>query len=212
MNSHLKPKSLQYWAERALLATRFVIVIPVVVSVFLALAAVYVATVDALYTATHLIDYASGISAPSATLRVKLLTSIIKAFDTYLIGAVLLIFAIGLYELFIHRLEAVEHTGIAGRLLFVRDLDDLKNRLARLVLLVLVVEVLQQALQLSYTSLLDVLYLAIATLLVGGAIFLSNVLGERAETGAGTLGRSDKPAATDPPTLSQKDDSRLLSQ
>lgn len=206
MNSHVNPKSPRYWGERALLATRFVIVIPVVVSVFLALAAVYVATVDAVYTATHLIQYASGVSEPSAALRVKLLTSIIKAFDTYLIGAVLLIFAIGLYELFIHRLHAVENTGIAGRLLFVRDLDDLKNRLAKLVLLVLVVEVLQQALQLTYASPLDVLYLALATLLVGGAIFLGNVLGDRSEIGAGTLGTSDKPVATDPHTLSPTDD------
>lgn len=204
MDSHRKPKSLQYWVEQGLLATRFVIVVPVVVSIFLALAAVYVATVDAVYTATHLIDYASSVSSPSATLRVKLLTSIIKVFDTYLIGAVLLVFAIGLYELFIHRLEATEHIGIAGRLLFVRDLDDLKNRLAKLVLLVLVVEVLQQGLQLTYASPLDVLYLAIATVLVGGAILLGNVLSDRAENES--VKTSDTPVVSDLHTLLPKDD------
>ena len=191
MNRHLKP--LGTWFERALLATRFVIIIPVVVSVLLALAALYVATVDAFYAVTHLVDYASSVSAPSATLRVKLLTSIIKSFDTYLIAAVLLIFAIGLYELFISRLEAAERKGFAASQLLVRNLDDLKNRLAKLVLLVLVVEVLQQGLQATYTSALDVLYLAVATLLVGGAIFLGNYLGDHAETDVSKT--RDQPAA-----------------
>lgn len=174
---------MERWIEGALLATRFVIAIPVVFSVLLALAALYVATVDAAYVLSHLGAYASGGSAHSSSLRVNLVTSIIKAFDTYLIAAVLLIFAIGLYELFISRLEVAEREGFPGHLLYVRSLDDLKNRLARLVLLVLVVEVLQQGLQMTYATALDVMELAVAALLVGGAVFLSDYHHGRSESG-----------------------------
>jgi uncharacterized membrane protein YqhA len=183
MKRQLTPR--QNWIERTLLAVRFVFFIPVFSSVLLALGAVYLATIDAIYVLAHLANYVSGATAPATELRVKLLTAILKAFDTYLIAAVLLIFAIGLYELFISRIETEERSELAGRLLFVEDLDDLKNRLAKLVLLVLVVEVLQQGLQLTYRNALDVLYLAIATLLVGGAVFLGNYIGGHREPEAG---------------------------
>lgn len=179
MHSNTNPKRLESWIEGALLATRFAIAIPVVVCVLLALAALYVATVDAVYVLGHLIAYASSISTPASDLRVDLVTAIIKSFDTYLIAAVLLIFAVGLYELFVNRLTAAESKRLPGGLLFAGNLDDLKNRLARLVLLVLVVEVLQQGLQMTYTSALDVMELAVAALLVGAAIFLGDFQGRR---------------------------------
>jgi uncharacterized membrane protein YqhA len=162
----------------------------VLCSVLLALAALFVATIDALYVLSHLSEYITSIATPATAARVKLLVTIIKAFDTYLIAAVLLIFAIGLYELFISRLAVAERTRFSGRLLFVRDLDDLKNRLAKLVLIILVVEVLQQALQLTYSTPLDVLYLAIGTVLVGGALFLST-----AAPGHGETARDETPHA-----------------
>jgi uncharacterized membrane protein YqhA len=186
-------RSLQRTIERGMLATRFLMAIPVALSLFLALAALYLAAVDTIYVLTHLADYALSGSPSQDAIRVKLLATIIKSFDTYLIAAVLLVFAFGLYELFISPLEVAEQMGIAGRLLIVRSLDDLKDRLARLVLLVLVVEVLQQALLSNYSSPLDVFYLAIATLLVGAAIFLGNLGGAR-----GSLIRGAPRAA--PPT------------
>ena len=184
--------------ERGLLATRFLMAIPVALSLLLVLAALYLATVDALYVLSHLADYALGGSSAQTGTRVKLITTIIKSFDTYLIAAVLLVFAFGIYELFISRLEASPHSEIVGRLLIVRSLDDLKDRLARLVLLVLVVEVLQQALQLTYSGTLDVLFLAIATLLVGAAILLGNFSGARTLAIRDALPAAEAPSDVSP--------------
>jgi len=84
----------------------------------------------------------------------------------------MVIFALGLYELFVGPIKAAE-SPTGARLLEIRDLDELKNRLAKVIILLLVVEFFQQALRLTFATPLDLLYLAIGILLIGGAVFLS---------------------------------------
>ncbi len=92
--------------------------------------------------------------------------------DGYLIGAILIIFALGLYELFVSKLDAAERSEAAPRLLLIRSLDELKDRVASLILLVLAIEFFQRALALSYESALDLLYFAAGGLLVSVALYL----------------------------------------
>ena len=61
-----------------------------------------------------------------------------------------------------------------------RNLDEPKERVARLVLLVLVIEFFQHALRLQYEGPLDLLYLAGGLLLVGDGLYLT---GSRAPGG-----------------------------
>lgn len=93
-------------------------------------------------------------------LRVELVTIIVKILDGYLISAILIVFSLGLYELFIGKVDAAEGSKTASRLLYVRSLDDLKNKVVKLILLILAVEFFQHALHLRYDSSLDLLYLA----------------------------------------------------
>ena len=135
----------------------------------------YTAAVDALYLIGSLVLYA----APSlgedarAVLRTEIVSAVVNVVDGFLLAAILLIFALGLYELFIGRIEAVERSEFASRLLLIRSLDDLKDRLAKVVMLILVVKFFQQALRLKYETPLDLLYLALGTALVGGAVYLT---------------------------------------
>lgn len=55
-----------------------------------------------------------------------------------------------------------------------RDLDDLKERVARLILLILLIEFFQRVLRVPFESALDLLYLAVSILFVSGAIYLTN--------------------------------------
>ncbi len=84
----------------------------------------------------------------------------------------LLIVAIGLYELFIGRIEGAEKSEVGPRLLRISSLEDLKERVAKLVVLILVIELFQRALRLSYGSALEILYLAAAIVLVSGGVYL----------------------------------------
>jgi uncharacterized membrane protein YqhA len=162
--------------ERVLWLSRLVVVLPVVASVALACAAFYLGTVDDIYVLAHLGSYANVAASAGtrAATRAALLGTIIKAVDIYLVAAVLLIFALGLYRLFIGKIEAAERADFAPHLLRIESVDDLKDRLAKVVLLVLIVEFLQYALGAHYASALDLLYLAIGIALIGVALYLTS--------------------------------------
>ena len=146
----------------------------VVFGLLLALGAFYLATVDVFYFLGYLREYAdlSLESAAREELRAGAITAIVKAVDGYLIASILIIFALGLYELFVSKLDAAERSEIIPRLLLIRNLDELKERIASLVLLVLVIEFFQRALQLEYERPLDLLYFATGVLLVSAALYL----------------------------------------
>ncbi len=149
-------------------------VIPVIFSILLACAAFYLACADAWYVLTHLAAFGSDDSATNSSLRTQLVTKIIKVIDIYLVAAFLIIFAFGLYELFIGKLHLGEGSENAPRLLVIQSLDDLKTRLAQVALLVLVTEFLQVAINMTFERPLDLLYLGLGIFLVGGAIYLSS--------------------------------------
>jgi len=162
--------------ENLLWYSRLVVIVPVIGSIAMGFAAVYLATVEVLAVFTQLggVVEAAGNLANFDKVVNELLAAIIKAADVYLLAAILLIFGLGLYELFIDRIDPAEQSTVAPRLLLIRSLDDLKERLAKVVLLILVIEFLQYALRVPLTSALDLLYLAIGILFIGAAVYLSS--------------------------------------
>lgn len=85
----------------------------------------------------------------------------------------MLIFAFGIYELFIGDIEVIDRSEAALRFLAVNSLNQLKENVARLVILVLVIEFFGIALSVQYTQPLDLLYLGLGIVLVSGGIFLN---------------------------------------
>lgn len=166
---------LEAFFERLLWGSRLLVLVAVLGGLVLSSGAFYLGTADVVYAVGYLADYAdpSLSSEEREEVSADALTTIVKAVDEYLIAAILLVLSLGLYELFVGRIEAVERSEVAGRLLLIRSLDDLKGRLASLVLLVLAIEFFRHALELRYERVLDLLYLAVGTLLVSAALYLS---------------------------------------
>ena len=107
--------------------------------------------------------------------RSKTVAHIVEVIDGYLLATIMLIFAFGLYELFISRIDvASKHREMASRLLLINSLDDLKDRLAKVVLLILIVKFFEHALRMSFPNPFDLLELAVGIALVSVAIFLSH--------------------------------------
>lgn len=168
-----KPGRLESLFERVLWGSRLLMLVGVVASVLLALGTFYLALVDLAYFFGLILDYGAGIQARDE-LRADLITAIVKVLDGFLICAILIIVALGLYELFVNRIGVARFSEAAPRLLQVRDLDDLKERVARLILLILLMEFFQRALRVPFESALDLLYLAVGILFVSAAIYLTN--------------------------------------
>lgn len=105
------------------------------------------------------------------SLHSDLVSQIIGSVDLYLIAIVLLIFSFGLYELFISDIDSgsgkkkIELPSI----LSISSLDELKDKLAKVIVMVLVVSFFQHVIYIKYSGGLDMLYfaLSIAALSVG---------------------------------------------
>lgn len=160
--------------ERILWGSRLIVLLAVVASMVVAVGMFFVSTVDVVGLLGHIVHYPAVHGAERAALRSTIVAHTVEVVDGYLLAAIMLIFSLGLYELFVSRIDAAEGSEFASRLLLIHSLDDLKDRLAKVVLLILVVKFFEYALALSFKTPLDLLYLAIGTLLVSGALYLSH--------------------------------------
>lgn len=167
---------LEQLFERALWQSRLVVIIAVIASVLVGFGVFFMTTVDTIVMLNHLARYAdpSLMAEARTSLRLSLVAEVVAIVDGYLLAAIMLILALGLYELFVSKIDWLEGSEErASRLLVIHTFDDLKDRLARVVLLILIVKFFQQAVRLKYDDTQDILFLAIGILLIGGALYLT---------------------------------------
>lgn len=165
--------------EGVLWQSRLVVLAAVIASLFSAFAMFFMATVDAVYMLGHLADYASPAmdTAARKELHSNTVAHVVEIVDGYLLGAVLLIFALGLYELFISKLDAAKGSETSSNVLLIESLDDLKGRLAKVILMILIVKFFEFTIGMPYESPLDLLYMAAGIALVGLSLYLSQAGG-----------------------------------
>jgi len=155
--------------EHFLWNTRWLVLIAVVAS----LVSAFILFVAGLYEIGYLVLY--FFKAPSYEhFYSKLLSTIIASVDLFLIGTFLLVFSLGLYELFISKLDPAENDPQGQRVLAIKNLEDLKEKLGRLVIMVLIVSFFKQVLHIEYSNPLETLYIALGVLLIALALYFTH--------------------------------------
>ncbi len=167
---------LKKYFESFLWDSRFVVLFAVLASLASSMAMFYIATADAVFMVSHLGDYISvDISQEQRyALRAATVTHVVEIVDGYLLATILLIFALGLYELFISDIAKAEESKNASNVLLITSLDDLKSRLAKVILMILIVKFFEYAIAMEFKTPLDLLYLAGGIALIGLALYLSH--------------------------------------
>lgn len=162
--------------EGALWRSRFVVLFAVIASIAAAFAIFYMATVDVVYLVGHILHYADPALPGEArkALHDETITHVVEVVDGYLLGTVMLIFALGLYELFISDIDEAKGSKASSNMLVIENLDDLKQRLAKVIIMILIVTIFELALKLKVGDTLDLLYLAGAVALIGLALYLTH--------------------------------------
>ncbi len=162
--------------ESVLWSSRLVIIPTVIASMAAGAAIFYMATVDVVYLVGHMLHYAdAGLAAEARkTLHDETITHVIEVVDGYLLATFMLIFSLGLYELFISDIDQAKGQRASSKILVIHSLDDLKARLAKVVLMILVVTLFENALSLKVERALDLLYLGAGIALVGLALYLTH--------------------------------------
>ncbi len=160
--------------ESAIWNSRLIILLAVVFGLIGAFVLFVVASIDiwgvAKYTFNTIITHAHP-----EHFHEDIVAGIIGAVDLYLIAVVMFIFSFGLYELFISDIDAAGKNG-ENKILAIHSLDQLKDKIAKVIVMVLVVSFFQKVLHMEYKTALEMMYFALSiTALSVGLYFLGKV-------------------------------------
>lgn len=155
--------------------SRFIVILAVIFGLLGAIILFIVASIDIWHVAVISFEVIFHIIPHPEHFHEDIVAGIIGAVDLYLIAVVMFIFAFGLYELFISDIAAAEGKN-GSKLLAIHSLDQLKDKIAKVIVMVLVVNFFQRILHTNFTTPLEMLYLALSiTALAVGLYFLGKV-------------------------------------
>ena len=123
--------------ENTMWKARLFVLLPVIFGLIGAGILFVVASIDIFNVLSYTLDvYWNGLHPEN--FHEEIVSKIIGAVDLYLIAVVMLIFAFGIYELFISKIDAAEETSAGNNILAIHSLDQLKDKLAKVIVIVLV--------------------------------------------------------------------------
>jgi uncharacterized membrane protein YqhA len=166
---------LERFFEHGLWSSRFIVIMAVVFGLIGALSLFIVASFDVYDTAKMVLTtYISHLHPEH--FHEEVVGGIIGAVDLYLIGVVMLLFSFGLYELFISDIDPAKDDEKENKILAIHSLDQLKDKISKVIVMVLVVGFFQKVGHTDYNGALEMLYLALSITAVSvGLYFLSKV-------------------------------------
>lgn len=158
--------------ENGLWNFRFVILIVVFALLLSSLVAFYLG-IYSTYEAVAEILHATSAQEPlpANVIVVYLISSI----DEFLLGIILIIISLGVYELFISKIDTLKGEDIPyPNWLTFYSLDDLKAVLTKVIIIILMVYYFKSAVVLKFDTPLSILYLAVGIVLIAIANYLSH--------------------------------------
>lgn len=157
--------------ENALWKFRYIIVI-VVVALLVSSLLAFVLGIYSTYEAFH--ELSVGFSAGHVASNI-IVVYLISSLDEFLLGIILIIIALGVYELFISKIDTLKGEEIPyPNWLTFYSLDDLKAVLTKVIIIILMVYFFKSAVVLHFDTPLSLLYLAIGIVLIAVANYLSH--------------------------------------
>jgi len=168
---------IEKWFEWLLWNSRFVIILAVLSSI-MGMLLLFALAFENMVNLAHEYIELTFMGIPHAHFHVEAVGQIISAVDDFLLGTVMLIFGLGLYELFISKIDIAHKDKNASNILMINSLDDLKDRLAKVVLMILVVAFFKNVLHVTFDNPLNILYMGGGILLVSLATYFTHKAGE----------------------------------
>lgn len=172
--------------ERMLWRLRLIAILPVVMSLASTVVTFLLGTAE---IGKAILGLGHAADADMAYMA-KLLGGVVTGIDLYLIGIALLIFGYGVYELLISPIEAArEGSGGGSGLLDIRNLDQLKEKLVKVLVVALIVSAFKAMLTLPITDGQSLAFFCLSLLLLALSGYL--VTGEHGHGRPGPFLRRD---------------------
>ncbi|MRI83351.1 MAG: hypothetical protein C6I00_02930 [Nitratiruptor sp.] len=151
---------MEYIFEHLLWNSRLFTLLAVVFGMVGAIILFVVASMDIYNVAIYTIEAILHHNHP-ANFHEKIVGDIIGAVDLYLIAVVMLLFSFGVYELFISKIDPAEESE-SSSILKIKNLDQLKDKLAKVIIMVLIVSFFRRVIHMEYGGALEMLYFALS--------------------------------------------------
>ncbi|MDR5898640.1 YqhA family protein [Halomonas vilamensis] len=158
--------------ERWLWNSRFLVMLAVVPSLLGSVCLFVVGTIDIFKVVAGTLRY--YLLGSDTNIHDSLVPDIIVAVDIYLIAIVLLIFGLGVYRLFVSRIDIAEASNRKHPFNVV-SLDQLKDKIARVVILAVIIEFFRAVVDIRFDTPLDAIYLALSVLALAAALYLMSL-------------------------------------
>ena len=157
--------------EKFLWNFRYITILAVILSILSAFTLIVIGSWDII----EAVIFYNPLFDASISSNNELLFKLISAIDLFLIGIVLLIFGFGIYELFVSEIDFA-NAKFSESTLKIRDLDQLKNKIIKVIIIVLIVKFFEKVLKFSenFTTPIDILYFGLSILSICVGYYLIN--------------------------------------
>ncbi len=166
--------------ENVLWNSRLFVVLAVIFGMVGGIILFVVASLDIYHVAHYTVEHIFSPHHPS-NFHEKIVSDIIGAVDLYLIAVVMLLFSFGLYELFISKIDPAESSESSG-ILKIKNLDQLKDKLAKVIVMVLIVSFFKRVLHTQYEGALEMLYFALSIFALAFGLYFLHKGSDHPET------------------------------
>ena len=167
-------RSVEKYFEGVLWGSRYMVLGAVVSSLLLSGLLFLITISDVVGLLAHATDYFAAAEDARKAVRATIVGHTVAAIDGFLLATILLIFALGLYELFISDIDGAKKSGQSSKVLVINSLDDLKSKLAKVILMILVVTFFEISLSMTFVGPLDLVYFSVGILLVSLALYFGS--------------------------------------
>lgn len=169
-----KPSKLEDWFESGLYSCRFLVMFAVFGTMFAAVILFLKGTVEIIQGVRGFFHNVN-LSASNMEDDKTVILAFIPAIDNYLFGTVLLIFSMGIYELFVSKINPAMRTPSSRpNWLNIENLDDLKTHIAEVVIMILIINFFEFSFTIPLSQPLDLLYFSGSILVVAATLYISH--------------------------------------
>jgi len=159
-------KKIEKAFESIIWSFRLIVLLPVVFGLVSAVKLFMIGTLDILAGVTLKFDMAN----PEGEVTYKIVSYVIGGIDYYLIGIVLLLFSLGVYELFISKIEIrLKHN---TNILQSESLEDLKGKLVKVIVVALIVSLFKKMLGFEASQASDFIFVALTIFFISVSSYL----------------------------------------
>ncbi len=167
-------RTIEKYFEKFLWSSRFMVLVAVISSLLLSLVLFVITAIDVGSLFMHAGEYLDATIELRKTMKTEIVAHTVSAIDGFLLATILLIFSLGLYELFISDIDDAKNSERSSKVLVINSLDDLKAKLAKVILMILVVTFFELSLLMSFTVTLDLVYFSLGILMVSLALYFGS--------------------------------------